>query len=56
MSHCRVTEEIMGKSFGSRIIRILAAQDAKEVLEKANELANKMLHATKTQTLEYSKK
>jgi hypothetical protein len=52
----RVTGEILGKAFGSRIIRILAAQDARGVLEEANKLADKMLHATKTQTLQYAKK
>jgi hypothetical protein len=52
----RVTNDILGKSFGSRIIRIMAAQKHSAALEKADALANAMLHANKTQTLQYAKK
>ena len=40
----RFTKEILGKSFGSRLIRILAATDKKDILEQAAELTNNMLH------------
>jgi len=40
----RVTKEIIGKAFGSRIIRVLAATSEKESLDKIADLSNKMLH------------
>ena len=50
----RVTKDILGKSFGSRLIRILAATDKKDILEEAAKLTNNMLHAINSkQTKEY---
>jgi len=51
----KVTKDLLGKSFGSRLIRILHATDSKEEIEKVAELANKMLHTTK-QTKQYVRK
>ena len=51
----KVTKDLLGKSFGSRLIRILHATDNKEEIEKVAELANKMLHTTK-QTKQYIRK
>ena len=48
----KVTKDLLGKSFGSRLIRILHATDSKEEIKKVAELANKMLHTTK-QTKQY---
>ena len=50
----RTTKELLGKSFGSRLIRILAATDSKKEIDKVNELANKMLHTAK-QTKQYTR-
>ena len=53
----RVTGEMLGKKFGSRLIRVLAATAERSTLLKAQELSNKMLHAEGSkQTLEYSRK
>ena len=43
----RVTKELLGKSFGSRLIRVLAATEMKPEIDKAADLANKMLHSQK---------
>ena len=52
----RITSDLLGKAFGSRLIRILAARDNAEVLEKAKALSNAMLHGNEQQTLQYAKK
>lgn len=51
----RTTKELLGKAFGSRLIRILAATDSKKEIDAVEELANKMLHTTK-QTKQYTRK
>lgn len=51
----KTTAELMGKKVGMRIIRVLTATDNKQVLDKANELTNKMLHTSK-QTKQYVRK
>ena len=45
----RVTKELLGKSFGSRLIRILAATDKKDEIETASNLAKTMLHSAAQQ-------
>ena len=50
----RVTSELIGKSFGSRLIRVLAATANKAEIEKVADLSNKLLHTTK-QTKQYVK-
>ena len=50
----RVTGELLGKSFGSRLIRVLAASNSKKEIDKVAELSNTMLHSTK-QTKEYTR-
>ena len=52
----RVTGDLLGKKFGSRMIRILAARANSEVLEQAQKLSNAMLHGDEKQTLQYAKK
>jgi hypothetical protein len=51
----RVTKELSGKSYGSRLIRVLAATDKKSEIEAVLELSNKLLHTTK-QTKQYTRK
>jgi len=41
----RVTKELLGKSFGSRLIRILASTELKPEIDKVEALRKKMLHA-----------
>ena len=50
----RITYELLGKAFGSRLIRVLAASSVKKEIDKVEDLANKMLHTTK-QTKEYTR-
>ena len=52
----RVTEEILGKAFGSRIIRILAARSQEAALKETAKLSNAMLHSGDKQTRLYAKK
>ena len=49
------TKALLGKAFGSRMIRILAASDSKDVIMAASDLSNKMLHTMK-QTKQYIRK
>ena len=42
----RNTKKILNKAVGSRVIRLLAATNAAEDIEKVNELSNKLLHTT----------
>ena len=51
----RVTKELSGKSYGSRLIRVLAATEKKFEIEAVSELSNKLLHTTK-QTKQYTRK
>ena len=50
-----ITKRLSGKSFGSRILRIMHATENAEIIEKSNALTNKLLH-TGAQTLQYIKK
>ena len=50
-----VTKEILGKSVGSRIFRVLHATENREVIEQAAELSKKMLHSEK-RTADYVRK
>ena len=49
-----LTKKLSGKSFGSRILRIVHATENSEIIEKSQELTNKMLH-TSNQTKQYIK-
>ena len=49
------TKAILGKSFGSRMIRLLHATSAAEEIKKVTELSNKLLHTTR-QTKQYVRK
>ena len=51
----RSTKELLGKSFGSRLIRVLAATESRKQIEEVAELSKKMLHSTK-QTRQYTRK
>ena len=51
----RNTKKILNKSIGSRIIRLLAATNARASIEKVAELSNKLLH-TSAQTKQYVRK
>ena len=52
----RVTKELTGKSFGSRLIRVLFATDSKHEIDKVAGLQNKMLHGSGSkQTKEYTR-
>jgi hypothetical protein len=51
----KVTMDLLGKSFGSRIIRVLAATESKADIDKITDLSNKMLHTT-AQTKQYTRK
>ena len=45
----RVTSDTIGKAFGSRMIRVLAATAKKSEIEAAEQLAKNMLHSTEQQ-------
>ena len=51
----KVTKDLSGKSFGSRILRILHATESADIIEQSAELTNKLLH-TASQTKLYIKK
>ena len=51
----RNTKKILNKPIGSRIIRLLAATNARASIEKVAELSNKLLHTT-AQTKQYVRK
>jgi hypothetical protein len=51
----KTTSELMGKKVGMRIIRVLTATENQNVIDKANELTNKLLHTSK-QTSQYVRK
>lgn len=53
----RITKDLIGKSFGSRLIRILSATELKPELDKVAELKHKMLHSEGSkQTKQYTRK
>ena len=51
----RATGALLGKKFGSRLIRVLAATESRKDIEKVAELSKKMLHTT-DQTRQYTRK
>jgi len=51
----KTTERLLGKKIGSRIIRVLAATEAKPEIDKATKLADSMLHTT-AQSKQYTRK
>jgi hypothetical protein len=51
----KITLDLSGKSFGSRILRVLHATENAEIIAKSSELTNKLLH-TASQTRQYVKK
>ena len=51
----RVTKQLLGKSFGSRLIRVLAATESRKAIEEVSDLSKKMLHTT-AQTKQYTRK
>jgi hypothetical protein len=53
----KLTENLLGKRVGSRLIRVLFASDNKAALQKADDVSNKMLHSkTGLQTRKYVRK
>ena len=48
----KTTNELLGKRVGSRMIRVLAATEHKDVIDKVDNLTNKLLHTSK-QTRQY---
>ena len=51
----KITKDLSGKSFGSRILRVLHVTENASLIEKSKELSNKLLH-TPAQTEQYIKK
>ena len=52
----RVTKELLGKAFGSRLIRVLAATELKPEIDKIADLKHKMLHSESSkQTKQYTR-
>jgi hypothetical protein len=51
----KIMDQESGKKFGSRIVRILHATENADIIEKSNELTNKLLH-TSSQTKQYIKR
>ena len=50
----KITDNLLGKRVGSRLIRVLFAPDNKQALQKADDVSNKMLHSkTGLQTRKY---
>ena len=45
----RVTSDTLGKAFGSRMIRVLAATEKKDEIKEVQELAKNMLHSVEQQ-------
>ena len=48
----KTTNELLGKRVGSRMVRVLAATEHKDVIDKVDNLTNKLLHTSK-QTRQY---
>jgi hypothetical protein len=51
----KTTEELLSKRVGSRIMRVLTATENKDILEKASDITNSLLHTAK-QTKQYIRK
>ena len=52
----RITGELLGKRFGSRLIRILAATSEKNAIERVEDLQNRLLHGEGSkQTKQYTR-
>ena len=52
----KLTKDLLGKSFGSRLIRILASSSVKPEIDKAVEMSEKLLHGRMKQTKQYTRK
>ena len=52
----KLTKALLGKSFGSRLIRILASSSVKPEIDKAVEMSKKLLHGRMSQTKQYTRK
>jgi hypothetical protein len=53
----KLTNTLLGKRVGSRLIRVMVATKSKDILEAADEISNKMLHAKGgNQTRQYVRK
>ena len=52
----KVTKDLLGKAFGSRLIRILASTEAKPEIDKAVAMSEKLLHGRMKQTKQYTRK
>ena len=51
----KLTDDLLGKRIGSRLLRVIFATKNKALLAKADKVSNNMLHSTK-QTREYVRK
>ena len=51
----KTTEELLGKKVGPRILRVLFATEHKDVLDKAREVQELMLHGNAKQTKQYTR-
>ena len=52
----KLTKRFTGKSFGTRLIRVLSATDKKKVLDEALKISKEMLHSDLKQTASYARK
>ena len=52
----KLTKKYTGKSFGTRLIRVLRATEHKKVLDEALKLSKSMLHKDLSQTVSYARK
>ena len=52
----KLTKKYTGKSFGTRLIRVLRATEHKKVLDKALQISKDMLHKHLSQTASYARK
>ena len=52
----KVTEEMLGKKVGPRILRVLYATEHKDILDAAKEIQDKMLHGNQKQTKQYTRR
>ena len=52
----RITKELLGKAFGSRIIRVLFATDNAKTIKEAQEISDKLLHSSLKTTQGYVRK
>ena len=49
-------EELLGKKVGVRILRVLYATEHKDIIDKAKDIQDKMLHGNQKQTKNYTRK